>query len=70
VRVSVQVTNTGRRSGQEVVQLYIGDPDSSVARPPRELKAFRKVRLEAAQSTSVEFLLTGRGRPRRGGTTG
>jgi beta-glucosidase len=60
VRVSVEVTNTGRRSGQEVVQLYVGDQESSVARPPRELKAFRKVRLEAGESAGVEFLLSGR----------
>jgi beta-glucosidase len=60
VRVSCRVTNTGDRGGKEVVQLYVGDPDASVARPVRELKAFAKVDLEPGQSTSVEFSLTAR----------
>jgi beta-glucosidase len=60
VRVSCGVTNIGDRGGKEVVQLYIGDPDATVARPVRELKAFAKVDLEPGESTTVEFQLTAR----------
>jgi beta-glucosidase len=45
--VSVTVTNTGHRAGTHVVQVYVGDDAASVARPPRELRGFRKVRLDA-----------------------
>ena len=46
VRVTVPVTNTGARRGAEVVQVYVGDPDSSVRRPSRELKGFDRVELD------------------------
>src|SRR5439155_16191854 len=39
VTVTCTVTNTGERAGKEVVQLYVGDPEAQVARPPRELRA-------------------------------
>jgi beta-glucosidase len=55
VRVSVEVTNTGRRAGKEVVQLYVTPPAGPVARSPRELKGFVKVALEPGQSTVVSF---------------
>ncbi len=57
VRVSVTVTNTGAVAGQEVVQVYVGDPVSSLVRPPKELKGFKKVHLEPGQSAVVEFTL-------------
>ena len=60
VEVACRVTNTGDRRGKEVVQLYVGDPESSVARPPRELKAFAKVDLDPGQTTTVELTLTAR----------
>jgi beta-glucosidase len=60
VEVACQVTNTGERRGKEVVQLYVGDPEASVARPVRELKAFAKVDLDPGQTTVVEFALTAR----------
>jgi beta-glucosidase len=60
VRVNCRITNTGDRRGKEVVQLYVGDPDASVARPVRELKAFTKVDLEPGTSQVVEFMLTAR----------
>jgi beta-glucosidase len=60
VEVSCRVTNTGDRRGKEVVQLYVGDPEASVARPVRELKAFAKVDLDPGQATMVEFALTAR----------
>ncbi|MFD6857573.1 glycoside hydrolase family 3 C-terminal domain-containing protein [Rhodococcus sp. NPDC060090] len=53
--VTVTVTNTGGRSGSEVVQVYVGAPDSEVVRAPRELKGFAKVRLDAGESREVEI---------------
>ena len=49
-RVLVDVTNTGNREGTEVVQLYIRDVVSSVTRPVKELKGFRKVRCSRAKA--------------------
>jgi len=60
VNVSCRVTNTGDRRGKEVVQLYVGDPEASVARPVRELKAFAKVDLDPSQTTVVDLPLTAR----------
>jgi beta-glucosidase len=57
-RVLVEVTNTGSREGSEVVQLYIRDVVSSVTRPVKELKGFRKVRLQAGETTTVAFDIT------------
>jgi beta-glucosidase len=58
--VTCRVTNTGDRRGKEVVQLYVGDSEASVARPVRELKAFAKVDLDPGEATMVEFALTAR----------
>lgn len=55
--VEVTVGNTGARPGREVVQLYVGDPESSVARPPRELKGFAKVALAPGEERRVTFTL-------------
>jgi beta-glucosidase len=55
--VRLTVTNTGPRSGVETVQLYVRDVEASVDRPPKELKAFVKVALEAGQSRTVTFEL-------------
>jgi beta-glucosidase len=55
--VSCTVANVGERDGCEVVQLYVGDPEASVARPPRELKRFAKVSLAAGESRQVTFVL-------------
>jgi beta-glucosidase len=52
-QVLVDVTNTGSREGSEVVQLYIRDLVSSVTRPVKELKGFKKVWLKAGESTTV-----------------
>jgi beta-glucosidase len=57
-QVQVDVTNTGKRTGTEVVQLYIRDLVSSVTRPVKELKGFKKVRLEPGESTTVTFDVT------------
>jgi beta-glucosidase len=53
----VDVTNTGNRAGKEVVQLYVSDVESSVPRPPQELKAFEKIALEPGETRSVRFVL-------------
>jgi beta-glucosidase len=58
--VSCMVTNTGARDGVETVQLYVGDPEASVARPKRELKAFAKVALAAGASSAIRLTLTAR----------
>ncbi|MEZ4883426.1 MAG: beta-glucosidase BglX [Chitinophagales bacterium] len=58
VQVSVNVKNTGKMDGEEVVQLYIRDRVASVARPVKELKGFEKIALKAGESKMVEFTLT------------
>ena len=55
--VSLTLTNRGDRDGAEVVQLYLGDPESSVPRPPRELRAFEKRFLRAGESARIRFEL-------------
>ncbi|MGN0068155.1 MAG: glycoside hydrolase family 3 C-terminal domain-containing protein [Prevotella sp.] len=55
--VSVEVTNTGARKGAETVQLYISDIQSSLPRPVKELKGFRKVMLEPGQTCKVDFTI-------------
>ena len=56
--VSFDVTNTGRRAGDEVVQLYIRDVAASVTRPVRELKGFERVTLRPGEKRRVQFTLT------------
>lgn len=58
VDVTVTVSNTGQRDGDETVQLYIHDVYSTSTRPVKELRAFRKVRIPAGQSVDVSFSLT------------
>jgi beta-glucosidase len=55
--VSAEVRNTGTRAADEVVQLYIRQTGTSVVRPVRELKGFRRVTLAPGQSQKVEFTL-------------
>ena len=55
--VTFKLRNEGRRAGAEVVQLYVRDGHSSVDRPNKELKAFRRVQLSPGQSTTVSFTL-------------
>lgn len=57
VTVSVEVANTGKRRGEEVVQLYIQDPVASVTRPVQELKGFTRVALDPGQRRRVEYVL-------------
>lgn len=58
--VSVDVENTGSRSGKEVVQLYVASKNSEVVRPVRELKGFEKISLEPGEKKSVTFTLNDR----------
>ena len=53
--VSVDVTNTGKRSGKEVVQLYIRDIASSLQRSEKELKGFAKIALQPEERKTVLF---------------
>jgi beta-glucosidase len=57
VGVCVDVRNTGAVAGDEVVQLYVRDVVSSITRPVKELKAFRRVTLPPGATTTVEFTL-------------
>ncbi|MDD6143665.1 MAG: glycoside hydrolase family 3 C-terminal domain-containing protein [bacterium] len=57
LNVTVDVTNTGKLPGKEVMQLYVGDCESSVFRPVRELKGFEKVALQPGETKTVSFTL-------------
>jgi beta-glucosidase len=56
--VTIDVTNAGRMAGDEVVQLYIRDEVSSVTRPVKELKGFRRIHLAPGETRAVEFTIT------------
>jgi beta-glucosidase len=58
VSVTVSVTNTGSRDGEEVVQLYIRDKVGSITRPVKELKGFQKVMIRAGETRTLVFSLT------------
>lgn len=58
LKVTVEVQNTGERVGEEVVQLYIRDLFASITRPVKELRDFKKVKIEPAQSKTVSFVLS------------
>ena len=55
--VTFEVTNTGKRAGAEVAQVYVGDSHASVPRPPKELKGFAKVELKPGETKSVTIAL-------------
>ena len=55
--VNVTVTNTGRRAGSEVVQLYVRDMVASITPPDKRLKRFAKIHLEPGQSRNLTFEL-------------
>ena len=57
IEITVDVKNTGKREGKEVVQLYVRDVESSLVRPEKELKAFKKVALEPGETKTVHFTL-------------
>ncbi|MBU2466007.1 MAG: glycoside hydrolase family 3 C-terminal domain-containing protein, partial [Bacteroidetes bacterium] len=57
IRFEVELANTGSFAGEEIVQVYVHDQLASVTRPVRELKAFKRVWLEAGDSKKVNFSL-------------
>jgi beta-glucosidase len=59
VQVDLQVKNTGKRDGAEVIQVYVEQPEKN-GEPPRQLRAFTKVNLQAGQSQSVRLNLSPR----------
>jgi beta-glucosidase len=59
IQVSLRVTNTGKRAGAEVVQVYVEQPEQN-GEPPRQLRAFAKVTLTAGQTQKVTLGLNGR----------
>jgi len=58
--VSVKVTNTGKRSGDEVVQLYLTDEKASTPRPIRQLEGFERITLNPGETKEVKFILNPR----------
>jgi beta-glucosidase len=58
LKASVTVHNAGAMAGEEIVQLYIGDPVASRSRPVRELKGFQKVLLQPGGRCTVTFAVT------------
>jgi beta-glucosidase len=57
ITVQVDVTNKGRRAGDEVVQLYVRHTGSAVERPNRELRGYRRIPLQPGETRTVEFAL-------------
>ncbi len=58
ILVSVDVENSGKRAGEEVVQLYLRDDFATVTRPVKELKGFKKVSLNPGEKKRVEFTIS------------
>lgn len=57
ITVSVDVTNTGKMDGDEVVQLYVSLPDCNLKKPIRSLQGFKRIHLKAGETRTVEFTL-------------
>ena len=57
ILVSVNVKNTGKRDGDEVIQLYVSYPDSKVERPRQQLKGFKRVFIPAGKTETVQIPL-------------
>jgi beta-glucosidase len=57
VRISCEVTNSGDRSGEEVVQLYLHDEVASISRPVKELKGFKRIALQPRQVKKITFVV-------------
>ena len=54
---SVDITNTGKRAGEEVVELYVHDPKPQIDKPVRELKGFSKIALQPGETKTVQFAI-------------
>ena len=57
VKISMEVINTGSRTGSEIVQAYVRDPKSRLPRPEKELKAFTKVELDPGEGRTIKLYL-------------
>ena len=57
IEVSVNITNTGKYAGEEVVQMYLRDKVGSVVRPVKELKGFEKIKLNVGETKMVKFVI-------------
>ena len=57
IKVTADITNTGKMTGDEIAQLYIRDLTGSITRPVRELKGFQRITLKPGETRKVEFLL-------------
>ena len=57
VEIEVDVTNTGERAGDEIVQLYVRRPESEIVRPLKELRGFQRITLAPGETTSVKLAL-------------
>jgi beta-glucosidase len=55
ITASIEITNTGKVAGEEIVQLYVRDVVGSVTRPVKELKGFEKIKLAPGESKIVTF---------------
>jgi beta-glucosidase len=55
--ITVEISNTGEKAGDEVAQLYIRDEVSSVTRPVKELKGYQRISLQPGQTRTVQFTL-------------
>ncbi len=56
--ISADISNAGKRIGDEIVQLYVNDPVASIARPVKELRGFRRITLTPGEKQRVEFTIT------------
>jgi beta-glucosidase len=57
LKVAIDIKNTGKSDGEEVVQLYVSFPDSKVERPTKQLKGFKRVMIPAGTVQTVELEL-------------
>jgi beta-glucosidase len=57
-KVSVDITNTGNRAGDEVAQLYVHERTASRTRPVKQLRGFKRVLLDPGQKVTVDFTIT------------
>ena len=55
--VTAKIKNTGNRTGLETVQLYVGKSDSKILRPAKELRAFKKMTIDAGNESIVKLLI-------------
>lgn len=60
IKVKVEVTNTGNKDGEEVVQLYLKDEKATTERPIVQLEGFKRIKLKAGETKQVDFVLTPR----------